>query len=157
MKRISLTSRDFYISFFRIKIPFVGNKEIKKDKKSSFTNRDRQELYLKLKNYVEIQQVYLKKDVSLTYLSKVLNTNANYLSKAVNSIGNKSFIDFIHEYRIEYAKKLLLDENYSKYTIQTISEKSGFRSTSAFYKAFRKQNSISPGEFLKKSNLSKIT
>lgn len=118
-------------------------------KQTVFGYIDRMALYLKLKECIEREELFLNKELSLSFLSKKLHTNSNYLSKAVNTIGNKSFIDFINYYRIEYSKTMLSDDHYSKYTIQTISEKSGFHSTSAFYNAFRKHTTVSPGVYAK--------
>ena len=130
---------------------FIWHEEtLRNSKKTAFGHSDRVALYLKLKECTEREELFLNKDLSLSYLSKKLRTNSTYLSKAVNSVGKKTFIDFVHEYRIDYAKKLLLNEDFSIYTIQTIAEKSGFRSTSVFYNAFKKQTSIAPGEFLKR-------
>lgn len=138
-----------------VKFVFRSNQNMKNEKESPFTEKDQLELFLKLKNYVEINNSFLKKDLTIRYLSKKLHTNSNYLSKSVNAMGNKSFVQFINSYRIEFAKDMLLDEHYSKYTIQAISEKSGFNSTSAFYTAFKKETSIAPSAFIKKNKLSK--
>lgn len=154
LKRIE-AKFDHLTLFTAIKFFFRSNEILKKEKKSPLTERNKLELFIKLKNLVEADKMFLKKDLNIGYVAKKLHTNSNYLSKSVNSIGNKTFIQFINNYRVEFAKIMLLDDAYSKYTIQAIAEKSGFHSTSAFYSAFKKQTSISPSAFAKNNKFRK--
>ncbi len=113
----------------------------------SETEKDR--LFQELQQYFEREKPFLNPTLTLKGLSDALETNPNYLSQSINGKSGKSFFDFINTYRIEYAKALLLNDTFAKYTVEGIASESGFRSKSAFYNAFKKITSISPLEFKK--------
>ncbi len=102
-----------------------------------------------IKKYVEEEQYYLLSSASLKDLSARLNTNANYLSKIINAGTGVNFNDFINQYRVTESEKRLLDENYAHLTIEAIGNSVGFKSRSAFYKAFKKYKNTSPSLYLR--------
>jgi len=55
----------------------------------------------------------------------------------------------VNDYRIEAAKKLLHNPTFNKYVIEAIGMEVGFKSKSAFYKAFNASLGMSPGMFRK--------
>ena len=61
----------------------------------------------------------------------------------------KSFPDFINQYRIEEAKKRLLDPAKKHYTVLAIAEEVGFNSKSSFNNVFKKHVKMTPSEFRK--------
>lgn len=115
-----------------------------------FTLKDRESLYNKLLDHMESNKIYLNSKLKIKDLSDILDTNPTYLSQAINSQSKRSFFDFINMYRIEYAKKLLSNKDYSKYTIEAIAKESGFNSRSVFYTAFKKFSDSSPSDYLEK-------
>jgi len=64
-----------------------------------------------------------------------------------------NFVTFINSYRIEEAKKILISNNYSNYTIEAVSEIVGFNSKSAFNNAFKKKVGITPSDYIKQNRL----
>lgn len=106
-------------------------------------------LHKKLKHEMEMKQYYLNPKLNLNSLSKKLKSNSSYVSQTINTIEQKSFLDFINFYRVEHAQKLLLTPEYDKYTVEFIAKESGFKSLSAFYNAFKKFAGVTPKEFLK--------
>jgi AraC-like DNA-binding protein len=98
------------------------------------------------------EKLFLDPDLNISSLAKSCNSKVYILSAFINKHYNKSFFDYINYYRIEEAKKLLASPNQQKYSIDFVAEKSGFRSRSAFYKAFRKESNLTPGEYIKTSS-----
>jgi AraC-like DNA-binding protein len=49
--------------------------------------------------------------------------------------------------RVNQAKSLLLDADYSNYTITSIGLESGFNSKSTFYTVFKKHSGCTPVQF----------
>ena len=80
-------------------------------------------------------------------LAKALHIRPQLLSQLLNNNLNKSFSNFINEYRIEEAKRLLLEDSNLK--IEVIAENCGFNSNSAFYTAFKKVTNTTPAKYLK--------
>lgn len=99
-----------------------------------------------------VEEPYLDKSLTIHQFSKSLGSNSKYVSMVLNSEFKQNFATFINFYRIEKAKQLLVSDLSSKYTIETISETVGFRSKSAFNKAFKNIEGVTPSEF-KKANL----
>ena len=97
------------------------------------------------------------KDDSLTAqsLSKLLNTNRNYLSIVVKELNSSGFLDFINEYRIRKSWTLLSNPEFFHLTIDHISKEVGFKSQPTFNKAFKKFTGVTPSFYLKevKKNL----
>ncbi len=101
---------------------------------------------------LEKENFFLQKDLSLRKAAKQLGTNEKYLSNTINKIYNQSFSNFINSYRVEYAKKILLDKNYCNYTIESIGNISGFNSKTNFNSTFKNRVGMTPSEYKQKKN-----
>lgn len=109
-----------------------------------------EEIYNQILEVIETKQLYLNTEFTIFELSKELNINYKYVSQAINQGLNKNFVTFVNEYRVEHAKKLLLNPSHSNYTIEAISEMSGFKSKSSFNNFFKKHTGLTPSEFRQK-------
>ena len=68
----------------------------------------------------------------------------------LNSYLNKSFIDYINQYRINWIKESLRNpEIVQNFTLEALAYSAGFSSRSAFYNAFKKLVGMSPVEYTK--------
>ena len=87
-------------------------------------------------------------DFSLDKLSNLVNSNSKYVSQVINETYHKNFNSFVNEYRIREARRRLTDiEQYGNYTIQTISESVGYKSSTTFINVFRKITGITPSMY----------
>jgi len=106
------------------------------------------------------EKPYFEGDLTLQKLADRLSISPHHLSQIINDKIGQNFFDFINSYRIEEAKKLLLDPRGELLTILAISEETGFNSKSSFNNAFKKYTGQTPSQFkqemLKKNNRSKI-
>jgi len=101
-----------------------------------------------LKELLENQEIYLKHDLRLDALSKMLATNKSYVSIVINEVYNTNFYTLLNRYRIKKAVELLNDD---KLQIKDVWIQSGFNSQSAFNAMFQKEMGITPMEWKKKS------
>lgn len=108
--------------------------------------------YLQLLHLVEKEELYLDANLTLSALAKKMEVNSKYLSQAINENCDLSFTRFINQYRVKKAQQLLKDPALSNYTIEGIASEAGFRSKSAFYKAFKEWTGISPKDFQSRSD-----
>lgn len=99
--------------------------------------------------FLDDQAYYCGQDISLKSLASELNTNANTISKLINSKTGMNFNDFINQKRIQLAKARLLDDEFLHLTVEAIGHSVGFRSKSAFYNAFKKHVGSSPSSYMK--------
>ncbi|WP_046759333.1 AraC family transcriptional regulator [Kordia jejudonensis] len=107
---------------------------------------------LELDNFIK-NKSYLKNQITLNDVAKLINTNTKYLSKIINHYQQKNFNTYINDLRIEYLiDRLNTDKNFRKYTISAIAEEGGFSNALSFSRAFTKKTSLKPSYFLKELN-----
>lgn len=121
----------------------------KRTKSTSAADEERSRIiYSELINWLEQNGNFRRKDLSLDQLAKELNTNREYLSRAIS--GNEMrFHELINKYRIEETIKILSDpgDKRSKYNLKVIASDVGFNSQSVFIEAFRKHTGVTPAQF----------
>lgn len=104
-----------------------------------------EELIERLQQKIESEQLFLRPNLKLEELAKSLHISRHQLSQLLNDNLGKSYSRFINEYRIKYAKGLLLQkENLS---IEAIAYEVGFNSKSSFYSTFKKLSGETPATF----------
>ena len=93
------------------------------------------------------EEVYKNSDLKITQVSEMLSTNRTYISKLINTEFSCTFSEFVNRYRVKEAKRLLCDETSKSYSLDYISEKSGFGSMVNFMRVFREIEGKTPGNF----------
>jgi AraC-like DNA-binding protein len=114
---------------------------------STFINEKHNQTFGIVKNFLVEEQKFLDPLMSLEKLAEELTMSTSHLSKLINGYSGQNFPDFINELRVNQAKKLLSDPEFSRYTIVAIGLECGFNSKSTFYAAFRKFADQTPSEF----------
>lgn len=102
------------------------------------------ELLEKIRKLMSDEKLYLYPNLKVSDLARRLNSNRNYVYNAINVEMGISFSDYINGQRIDYASQLL--EEHPELSINDVMFKSGFTSTSAFYRNFKKFKGITPTE-----------
>lgn len=104
----------------------------------------------KLSAHMETHQSFRDKGLRLQFLAKEIGLSSHKLSIVLNSYLNKSFIDYINQYRINWIKESLRNpEIVQNFTLEALAYSAGFSSRSAFYNAFKKLVGMSPVEYTK--------
>ena len=106
-------------------------------------------MYQELVQLMKIEKLYLRPDIRLEDLADLMETNSRYLSQVVNGQTGKNFQAFVNSFRIDEAKKKLLDPNLRHITTFAIAQMSGFNSRSTFYKAFQEIVGYTPKDFVR--------
>ena len=99
----------------------------------------------RLDEWMEKEKPYLNKDFRLMDLMQVLPINRTYLSQFIMAEYGCNFYQFVANYRIEEAKRLMRENPGLK--IQDIAERSGFSSPVVFSRTFVRETGISPSEW----------
>ncbi|WP_439129966.1 helix-turn-helix domain-containing protein [Polaribacter sp.] len=99
---------------------------------------------------LEVDKIYENPKLTLTDVSKLLETNTKTVSNSINSGFEMNFNDFINHYRIEAVKEKLKNGDHKKSTLLGIAFDCGFNSKATFNRAFKKSTSLSPKAFLQK-------
>ena len=111
--------------------------EMRSDKTKSF-----------VKKAVEhVHSHYMDKDLTVEALSQELHVSAAYFSTVFKRETGKSFINYLTDYRMEKALRLLMEEEEKTYII---AEAVGYSDPNYFSYAFKKKFGMSPSKY--KSN-----
>lgn len=143
-------SFSFYISLLLI---YDAKKKtlISVTNKEKYINKIDQKLVKEIQEQINIlfetRKIYTNPDLTLSILAKELNIRPQLLSQFINDNLNKSFAQFINEYRIDEAKRLLKEN--SRLKIDTVGFESGFNSSSTFYSSFKKITGTTPSNYQK--------
>ncbi|WP_158655082.1 helix-turn-helix domain-containing protein [Flavivirga eckloniae] len=134
----------YFLSYkaFQLKITDIDGDVFKKN--------DNESLFGRISKLIVEKQLYLESDLSLSSLSKRLGVSTQKASEVINQYAKQNFNDFINYYRIQDAKKMLLDVNHQNYTIASIAFDIGFSSLSSFNGAFKKFEDTTPSAYRKK-------
>jgi len=126
------------------------NKSIEKN--VTATNFDKHEAQFKeINDFIISKKKFTDTTLSLESLASDFNMSSSLLSQLINKYSDSNFTDYINKYRVAQVKELLIDENYTNYTILSIGLESGFNSKSTFYTAFKKHVNLTPAEYKKES------
>lgn len=131
--------------FFR-QIPITKDK---KYKGSSIEPETASQLSNSLKKIMQEQKPYLEMNFSLPVLAQLCKSNVHLVSQVINESFNKSFFEWVAEYRIEEAKRILRDQPHLK--IEEIAEQVGYNAKSSFNTAFKRITGSTPSEFRNES------
>ena len=104
-------------------------------------------IYNKGKYHLEEEKAYLDPKLSLVRFSSIVGTNTTYLSGAVNTYFGCNLKTVVNRFRIEHAKRLLLE---NQYPVRDIPPLCGFASRSAFYASFQRIEGTTPMHYLSK-------
>ncbi|WP_339835253.1 helix-turn-helix domain-containing protein [uncultured Maribacter sp.] len=131
----------------------INNTESEKSTylKSGLTWDKIQSLAQEIEVYMVKEKPFLNDNLNLTTFAKQLRISPSNLSQVINQYFEKSFYDYINQYRIEKAKTMFCSNNYSHLSILGIAYDCGFKSKSSFNRYFRKYTGKSPSSFKKNS------
>jgi len=100
-----------------------------------------------LKVAMEEEKVFLDPELSLPSLAEELNCSVNHLSQAINAGHNLSFFDYINQFRVAEAARMLRQKDCQFPAILDVALSVGFNSTSTFYTAFKKATGQTPAKY----------
>lgn len=103
----------------------------------------------RINNLMLNEKNYKNPELTLTNLSLLIKASEKKISMAINMSFKMNFNEYINYYRIEDAKKMLLDNKFKEWTILEILYEVGFNSKSAFYESFKQQIGCSPTQYRK--------
>jgi AraC-like DNA-binding protein len=112
------------------------------------------ELKDKLLHYMETNKPYLKSDLKISELADSLSVPYYQLSQLINNEFSVNFYDFINKYRLEEAKKLLIEDTRN-YKILSIAFEVGFNSKATFNRVFKNATGLTPSAFREKFSTSR--
>lgn len=112
--------------------------------KSSLSDAEMQRIEQAIIQSVKEEELYLDEHLTLMKLADQIGESSQKVSETLNRRMNTSFYNLVNRFRIEQAKKLLLDPKASHLSIEGIAYECGFKSRSTFFKFFKKEIGMTP-------------
>ncbi len=103
----------------------------------------------KVIEYLRNSQAYINPDFSISMLSQETGLHQRNISLAINGYLHRNFFSFVNEMRVDEAKRLLRNQDY---TVDGVYPECGFRSRTSFYIMFRKIEGTTPAQWQKNNN-----
>lgn len=143
----------FYISIllwmFKRKQKNLFFETEKKYKNTSISNTIADEISDKLTTVFKTEKLYRNPNLKLNDLAEKLDVSSHQLSQFLNDNLQKSFNQYVNEFRIEEAKELM--QKNHQFTLEAIGSEAGFSSKSTFYATFKKNVGVTPAQFRKQN------
>ena len=130
-------------SMFRM-YPSALFTEAKKHQPKEELDKDDESLVVAVENLIKVEKIYHEASYSRSDLARELNVTEASVSRIINLHYKKSFPQVLNEYRIEDAKRLLLDTDAS---IAVVAQEVGFNSISSFNRVFKDIEGRSPSSY----------
>ena len=102
-----------------------------------------------IKTFLVEKQPFLQHGYSLKQLAEDTHLPLHLLSAFINKYYKVNFNDFIIEYRVNYCKVKILNDEWKYKKLEAIAEESGFSNRNTFTAAFKRVTGLNPSEFLK--------
>ena len=91
---------------------------------------------------------YLNQEASIEDFALKLNHTKEEVIDFLKTQNEQNFNELININRIEYFKELLKSKQHESFTIEALSEMSGFSNRRTMYNAFNKYVGMTPSEFI---------
>lgn len=102
-------------------------------------------LHQNLNKLMQEELLFKDANLKLSDVARKLNVLPHHLSQYINDNLEKNFTNFLNEFRIEEAQKLIQQSDHLK--LESIGYECGFNSKSTFYTAFKKVTGTTPAKF----------
>ena len=94
---------------------------------------------------MEKEELWRQKGLKVSDLATRLGTNATYISACINGQAGKSFPEFLGDYRLRHAQKLMRD--HPDMRLAEVADESGFSNEQSFFRSFKARTGLTPGEW----------
>lgn len=130
------------------------NKEEKQVSQKSRMGESRmEEIAGKIVSAIGQDKLYQESELTLQNLADKLQLPSYQVSQAINEGLKKNFYDLVNGYRVEEAKRLLLESKNRNYTILSVGFEAGFNSKTTFNTVFKKFTGLTPTEYREKQKV----
>lgn len=147
-----ITGPIFYtLLVYALSYLFINRNYFSLDKYSSSTidRNTSKALFQNIKTIFSNEHLYLDHSIALNTVAKKLDISPRIVSQVINENEQQNFYEFVNQYRIDKAKTLLADPNYSNEKIVAIAYDSGFGTATSFNVAFKRKTGMTPTAYRK--------
>ena len=123
--------------------------EKEKYKTTRVSDEECRRMLSRLDKLMKEDRPYTNPDLKIADLAATLQVSTHSLSYLFNQYLEKSYYDYVNEYRVKEFKILIDAGGYTRYTLSAMSEMCGFSSRASFFRHFKKLTGITPNEYIK--------
>jgi AraC-like DNA-binding protein len=116
-------------------------------RKSGLTTDRAHELIDRLDDGMSSAAWYREPELTLSLLAERLGVASQSLSQALNQVRKQTLMEYLGTWRLRDARERLIDPANDCFTVEGVARQSGFASRSAFYKAFKEAEGVTPTVF----------
>ena len=102
-------------------------------------------LLSRIVSLMEKDELWRQKGLKVSDLATRLGTNATYISACINGQAGKSFPEFLNDYRLRHAQKLMAEQ--PDRLLADIADESGFSNEQSFFRSFKARTGLTPQEW----------
>ena len=118
---------------------------------SSKEDQQYKDIYERVVLHFEMSKPFLKGDLTINDIVKVVFSNKVYISKAISHYTGRNFRQFVNYHRVMYSMELFRSRPDLK--VAELSEQSGFNTVVSFTMAFRLFVNETPSEWCRKERV----
>ncbi len=142
---------------FLVLLFFVPNRQptaiaSSQDRRSARKMSIRDSQLITLKRLMDTEHLYLDSDLSLAAVAEKMDLSRHQMSALLGGAVKGNFYDFVNEYRVAHACKLMDGDMLKTFSLSGIAKEAGFNNYVSFYRTFKKVRKISPSDYIKAKN-----
>ena len=126
-----------------------SEKKIEKYRKNLLTCDMQNELMDRILIIMNDIPIICDPEFGIDKLAELVQSNQKYVSQVINIALKKNFRLFLNEYRIQEAQRIFSDPDVTKYTIESVALRVGFKSRNTFHNVFKEITGVTPNFYLK--------
>ncbi|NQZ20756.1 MAG: AraC family transcriptional regulator [Colwellia sp.] len=108
----------------------------------------RESISTRVKQFMDEEHAYKDSQLNLLRLAQLIGVSTHHLSEALNQHQGKNFYQFINDYRVNYVREMLAQQQTAK--ILDLAMTAGFSSKSTFNAVFKQTTGLSPTQYRQK-------
>ncbi len=135
----------YLLIIYLIVKPSILSQYLPKYQKSSLEKSWRQKKAKDLLDVLEQDKLFMSPKLSLQEIADTMGIKKHHLSQVINQELGCTFFELINRFRIKEARQVLRENADCK--MESLAYELGYRSKSAFFIAFKKETSLTPGQF----------
>lgn len=120
-----------------------------KYKKSTISEYEMKSQITKLETFMQSSKIYLDPELTLETLAKKTEMTRHILSQVLNEGFHEAFYTFVNKHRIAEFEQLVLKGKNKELSILGLAFECGFKSSSSFYNALKKERGKTPKQLIK--------
>ncbi len=125
---------------------FIMTHESKAAPSSIDTHRG-EEILLLLREAMSKDKLYLDPSLLLSKVAHHIQVTPKQISASLNQLEQKTFNEFVNEYRVEEFKQRIHHQHYSHLTLSGLALECGFNSQATFQRVFKAMTGVSPSVY----------